>query len=118
MELVGFAPGALDVTRDGHAHVLAQPVPEAGALCLLNLAALVRGAPLGLLRRGQDRQTSQATPDAASARPRKERTMTATQAAEVCERLCDACLALEAGCGCRCASCDGSKLEIEASRPS
>ena len=95
LDLVGFAPGALHASRDGHwvvlrqprcpgrpvrnaprvtgdgrltvptalrlllgvdvhGHVLVQPVPDAGALCLLNPAALLQGAPLGLLGRGHD----------------------------------------------------------------
>ncbi|MHB1554924.1 MAG: hypothetical protein ACYCSX_14745 [Acidimicrobiales bacterium] len=32
---------------------------------------------------------------------------------KVCECLCDACLDLEAGCTCGCATCEGSKLSIE-----
>jgi hypothetical protein len=35
---------------DVHGHVLVQPVPGAGALCLVNRAAIFPGAPLGLLR--------------------------------------------------------------------
>ena len=38
--------------------VLVQPVPEAGALCLLNPAAVLLGAPLGLLAGDQQRGAS------------------------------------------------------------
>jgi hypothetical protein len=93
--LVGFAPGALHASRDGHwvvlrqpkvcgkpvrnaprvgadgrvtvphalrlllgvergGQVLVQPVPDAGALCLLNPAAILVGAPLGVLESRDD----------------------------------------------------------------
>lgn len=91
LEAVGFGPGVLQTTRDGHwvvlrqspscgrpvrnaprvgadgrltvaralrfllgvdvgDQVLVQPVPEAGALCLVNPAAVFVGAPLGVLQ--------------------------------------------------------------------